>query len=104
MAENTGGRRLTSWMRGGGALTAALLLAGCYEGHLARRDTISIHAGDAVATNIILQTADPWPPTVWDKSIAHDGTRMVNAIDTYHDPGTSQTSPGDSVTSGLTTD
>jgi hypothetical protein len=106
MVRNIGGTRLTAWIRRGAALAAALLLAGCYESHLARRETLSIHGGDAVATNIILQTADPWPRRAWDKWIAHDGTRMVGAIDAYHDPdagGTTAPALGGGGNGGMTT-
>lgn len=100
-----------AWTRRGAALLVALFLTGCYESHLARRETISIHGGDAVATNIILQTPDPWPYRAWDKAIAHDGTRMVGAIDNYHNPDpakpSSATDPATSLVdgdAGLTTD
>ena len=65
---------------------AALVLSGCYEHHLERRETISTHGGDAVAGNIIMMTNDPWPNGAWDKTLHHDGHRMSNAITVYRTP------------------
>lgn len=67
------------------ALFAAGLVAGCADTdlYLDRRDTVSLHAGDAVASNIIVQTADPWPRVAGNKNIAFDGDRMQAAGDRY---------------------
>ena len=65
---------------------SAVLVSGCYSHHVDHRDTIGSSAGDAQAINRIVQMRDPWPAGAWDKSIDHDGTRMVNAIDAYHRP------------------
>ena len=62
------------------------LVSGCYGHHLDHRETIGAAAGDAQAVNRIVQMKDPWPAGAWDKTIDHDGTRMVNAIDVYHRP------------------
>ena len=64
----------------------AALLSGCYGHHLDHRETIGAAAGDAQAVNRIVQMKDPWPAGAWDKTIDHDGTRMVNAADVYHRP------------------
>jgi hypothetical protein len=65
------------------ALAAALaLLAGCSE-YLDRRDTISLTAGNAVATNKVTQMVDPWPRESSDKNIAFNGDRMEAAFTRY---------------------
>lgn len=42
------------------ALSLCLLAAGCTE-HLANRDTVAAHAGEAVAYNKAVHIIDPWP-------------------------------------------
>jgi hypothetical protein len=70
-------------------LLAALALAGglaaCAEADLYfdRRDTISFHAGDAVAANIITQTVDPWPRVAANRDIRFNGERMQAAAERY---------------------
>lgn len=69
-------------------LSAALLagaLAGCADADLYfdRRDTIALHAGDAVASNIIVQTIDPWPRVAGDRNIPANGDRMQAAGERY---------------------
>jgi hypothetical protein len=67
------------------ALLFAGTLAGCAEPdlYLDRRDTISLHAGDAVASNIIVQTVDPWPRVAGNRNIAFNGDRMQAAGERY---------------------
>jgi hypothetical protein len=84
----------------------AMMLSGCYGYNLDHRETISASAGDAQAVNRALMIKDPWPPGAWNKSIAHDGTRMGNAIDAYRaPPPAGDTTEGklDSLSSGPTT-
>ena len=64
------------------ALALAALLAGC-ENHLDYRDTVSLHAGEAVATNRALQTIDPWPAAARDTRIGGDGERARIAVERY---------------------
>jgi hypothetical protein len=67
------------------------LLGGCSvhsdwidpNGYLDRRDTISLHAGDAVATNKVTQMVDPWPAHSADNNIAFNGDRMQKAVERY---------------------
>lgn len=64
--------------------SALPLLAGCYESdYYAQRDTITLGAGDAVATNQASQTIDPWPPHAKDTDIDLEGPRAVVAVDAY---------------------
>jgi hypothetical protein len=69
----------------------AALLGGCNvhsdwvdpNGYLDRRDTISLHAGDAVATNQVTQMVDPWPAHSANNNIAFNGDRMQKAVERY---------------------
>jgi hypothetical protein len=67
------------------ALLCAATLAGCAEAdlYLDRRDTITLHAGDAVASNIIVQSVDPWPRAAGSRDIAFNGDRMQAAGERY---------------------
>jgi hypothetical protein len=60
-------------------------LAGCADAdlYLDRRETISLSAGDAVATNIIVQTIDPWPRVSGNRNIPGNGDRMEAAGERY---------------------
>ena len=72
-------------------LTATALLGGCNvhsdwvdpNGYLDRRDTISLHAGDAIAANKVTQMVDPWPAHSANNNIAFNGDRMQKAIERY---------------------
>jgi hypothetical protein len=65
------------------ALGAVLAtLSGCSE-YLDRRDTISIHGGDAVSADKVTQMADPWPPASAQKDIGFNGERMETAMERY---------------------
>jgi hypothetical protein len=62
---------------------ASGFLAGCSDIYYDRRETISSGAADAVASNIAVQTVDPWPPNVANQNIAMNGDRAALAIDRY---------------------
>jgi hypothetical protein len=57
-------------------------LAGCSE-YMQRRDAISLNAGDAVMTNRVTQTVDPWPRESANNNIAFNGERMEAAVERY---------------------
>jgi len=57
-------------------------LSGCSE-YLDRRDTISLHGGDAVATDKVTQMVDPWPVESAQKTIGFNGERMETAMERY---------------------
>ncbi len=62
----------------------AILLQGCYEDeYLSRRDTISLGAGDAIATDQATHTVDPWPPYARDTDINLEGERARVAVRRY---------------------
>lgn len=67
------------------ALVFAGTLAGCADAdlYLDRRDTITLSAGDAVASNIIVQTVDPWPRVAGNRNIPGNGDRMQAAGERY---------------------
>jgi hypothetical protein len=72
-------------------LAFAGLLGGCNlhsdwvdpNGYLDRRDTISLHAGDALATNKVTQMVDPWPAHSANNNIAFNGDNMQKAVERY---------------------
>lgn len=71
--------------KSGRVLTLGLVLVGvggCSE-YLDRRDTISLHGGDAVATNKVTQMVDPWPVESAQKNIGFNGERMETAMERY---------------------
>lgn len=72
-------------------LAAALIgavLAGCSE-HVAenlyadRRETIAPLAGDALASNRVAQTIDPWSAASAKRDIAYSGEKMQTAHERY---------------------
>jgi hypothetical protein len=71
--------------KSGRALALGLVLvalSGCSE-YLDRRDTISLHGGDAVATDKVTQMVDPWPVESAQKNIGFNGERMETAMERY---------------------
>jgi hypothetical protein len=62
---------------------AASTLAGCSDIYFTRRETVASGAGDAVASNIAVQTIDPWPPNVGNTRISMNGDRAVIAAQRY---------------------
>jgi len=69
----------------GPVLFAVAAVGGCAEPnlYLDRRDTISFHAGDAIASNIAVQTIDPWPRVAGNRDIPANGDRMQAAGERY---------------------
>jgi hypothetical protein len=57
-------------------------LAGCSE-YLDRSDTITRLSGNAVATNMVTQMVDPWPPESANRNIAFNGAKMESAFERY---------------------
>jgi hypothetical protein len=60
-----------------------LLAAGCSDLYYDRRDTISLSAGDAVATNIATHTIDVWPREAGETRIVSDGHVIQSAVERY---------------------
>src|SRR5436305_26955 len=61
----------------------ATVLVGCSDIYYDRRDSISLSAGDAMASNQIVHMVDPWPQHSANKKIAFNGQRMQSAIERY---------------------
>jgi len=57
-----------------------------------RRDTVTLHAGEAQAWNRVVHVADPWPPYVMDTKIPGDGQRTSVVIQRYS-TGNAQAGP-----------
>jgi hypothetical protein len=64
-------------------LLLGVLLGGCSDLYYDRRETVFLGAGDANASNMVAQMADPWPRYVGDKNIAFNGQRMQAAAERY---------------------
>jgi hypothetical protein len=66
-------------------LTVALgmILAGCSDIYYDRRESILLGADDAVASNIAVQTIDPWPPNSVNRRAPANGERVAAAIKRY---------------------
>jgi hypothetical protein len=81
-------------------LVAALLVAltGCSE-YLARRDGITLNAGNAVMTNQVTQMVDPWPRNAGNRNIAFNGERMDAAYQRYR---TGHVTPPRGISTGTT--
>jgi hypothetical protein len=67
------------------AATVALgaLLAGCSDVYYDRRETIALGADNAVASNMVEETVDPWPRHSNNNNLAFNGERMQRAIECY---------------------
>jgi len=61
----------------------ATTLTGCSDIYLDRRETVALNADNAVATNRIVQTIDPWPPYAANNNIAFNGDKMRSAAERY---------------------
>ncbi len=68
------------------SLAASLImLTGCRaeNRYLARRDTITLGAGEAVARNNAIQVINPWPKHSQNPYFNTDGKRMMVGIERY---------------------
>ena len=59
------------------------VLGGCSDIYYDRRETVSLGADDAIASNMVTQMVDPWPRYVGNKNIAFNGQRMQVAVECY---------------------
>ena len=64
-------------------ILAGSMLAGCSDVYFDRRDTISLSADDAGASDRVAQMIDPWPRDVGQRNIAFNGEKMQSAIERY---------------------
>jgi len=65
------------------AIMLGTLLAGCSDIYFARRESIALGAGDAVAANQVEQMVDPWPPNSNNRNLTFNGERMQRAVECY---------------------
>jgi hypothetical protein len=65
-------------------VVSTVMLGGCYDdSYYARRDGVTLGAGDAVHVNKVTHTIDPWPPHAQNDKIDPDAKRMGLAIQRY---------------------
>jgi hypothetical protein len=80
--------RQAKWIIPAVAFVLAMTLAApaCYaldDDYFSRRDTVTDDAGDAIATNNVTQTIDPWAPHAKNTEIKIDGKRAQIGISRY---------------------
>ncbi len=59
-------------------------VSGCSDSYFDRRATVSLGAGDALATNKVTHMIDPWPRSSANDRIAYNGQRAQAAQDRYN--------------------
>ena len=59
------------------------LLGNCSDIYMDRRDSISLSAGDAMASNRVTQMIDPWPAASGKHNIAYNGEKAARASTRY---------------------
>lgn len=59
------------------------MLSGCSEYYFDRRDTVSLHSGEAMAANRVVHMIDPWPPASGQRNIAYSGEKAAVAAERY---------------------
>jgi hypothetical protein len=64
-------------------LVAGATLGGCSDIYYDRRETVSLAADDAIASNRITHMVDPWPAHSGNRDIAFNGERMQSAVERY---------------------
>jgi hypothetical protein len=60
-----------------------LMLGACSDFYYDRREPIHLSSGDANATNIAVQTIDPWPRHAAQREILTNGEKIQPAIQRY---------------------
>lgn len=68
------------------AVCLLALAAACTEDHLARRDGITLEAGNANAVNMVQTATDTMPASARRTTLSTDGQRMTVAIERYRNP------------------
>jgi hypothetical protein len=63
--------------------TLGVMLGGCSDLYMDRRDQIGLSAGDAIAANQAMETNDPWPAHSGNTNLAFNGQRMQTAVERY---------------------
>ena len=65
------------------AALLGVMLGGCSEYYFDRRDTITLHSGEAQAANRVTQMIDPWPAASGQRNIAYNGEKAATASERY---------------------
>jgi hypothetical protein len=65
------------------AVGLGAVLVGCSDLYYDRRETILFGADNAVASNMAVQTIDPWPPGSANRRAPGNGERVAAAIKRY---------------------
>ena len=65
------------------ALLIAALLGACSDIYYDRREGVSFQAGNAVASNVAVETIDPWPAAAANRGIPGNGQLVQGAIERY---------------------
>src|SRR5437868_2337884 len=65
------------------AALSGTTLGGCSEYYFDRRDTVSLHSGEAMAANRVTQMIDPWPAASGQRNIAYNGEKAATASERY---------------------
>lgn len=65
------------------AAVLGTMLGACSDLYVARRDSIALSAGDAIAANEAQQVVDPWPPQSGNTQLAANGQKMQAAVERY---------------------
>jgi hypothetical protein len=55
------------------------------QGYAQRSQKITLSAGNAAETNLLIHAIDPWPRYVGNKRIPANGQRMAGAVERYRD-------------------
>ena len=72
------------------AVLLSVMLGGCADIYWDRRDSVAFWAGDAPASNIAIQTIDPWPPAAAKRRLTTNGELAQRAAERYR---TNKTTP-----------
>ena len=73
-------------LRAAAAVGLLALAAACTEDHLARRDGVTLEAGNAKAVNMVQTATDTMPASARRTTLSTDGQRMTVAIERYRNP------------------
>jgi hypothetical protein len=73
------------------AVVLGAMLGGCSDSlYLDRRDSVAFYGGNAPASNVAVQTIDPWPPAAANRRLTTNGELMQKAAERYR---TNKTTP-----------
>jgi hypothetical protein len=72
------------------AVLLSLMLGGCADIYWDRRDSVAFWGGDATASNVAIQTIDPWPPAAANRRLTTNGELAQRAAERYR---TNKTTP-----------